>query len=450
MNFFIRLFLLLVFTSATAQQIDATKINWKKRTDNAKIALFADGDERNLYVLAYKPGNLKVLRYNSALFLRDSVSYNVNESLQKNIQMTFKTDSVFIHFIDEAESRLITLKTNQNFDSYAMHSQAIFETGEVCTAQFQDGNQRHFLTVNKNTKACFAYSLQGTSVIKKAIDTTPFDNFNGNELFADFLRKQDFAEINDNYTPVLETLNADKCFFKNGKAIFLRARKGSTTMQEIDFRSYTTKSSVFNSNVHNPDNYTSSLGKKELFEISTSKDSLVVVVTDLQSKKILKRWQVGAKTDARSSDFQFYEQRNGGVPRSELQTKRFLKRISQPKMGLSVYESENGKLITIGSLDGGVSAGGFLLYAVAAVADYDPDDDLYENSILFYAELATDAFLQPKKYLRCVPAIDEILQFNDEKKIEVNAITKFKNAYIQAAFVPEDQTLNVSKFLDRD
>lgn len=450
MKFFLRLFLLLGVTSASAQQIDAIKVNWKKRTDNAKMALFSDGDERNMYVLAYKPGNLKVLRYNGALFLRDSVTYNVNESLQKNIQMTFKPDSVFIHFIDESQNRLITLRTNPSFDSYVMDSQVIFATDEVCTAQFQDGNQRHFLTVNKNTKSCFAYSLQGNVLVKKPVDTKLFDNFNGTELFADFLRKQEFAEINDNYTPVLETLSADKCFFKNGKAIFLRARKGNTTLQEIDFRSNSSKSTVFNSNVHNPENYASFLGKKELFEISTNKDSLVVIVTDLQSKKIVKRWQVGAKTEAKTSDFQFYEQRNGGVPRPELQTKRFLKRFSQPKMGLSVYESENGKLITVGALDSAVSAGGFLLYAVAAVADYDPDDDLYENSILYYTELATDAFLQPKKYRRCVPAIDEILQFNEDKKVEVNAITKFKNAYIQAAYVPEDQTLNVSKFLDRD
>lgn len=450
MNLFLRFLLIATLFSAQAQQIDALKLNWKKRTENAKISMFADGQQRNLYVLAYKPGSLKILRYNAALFLRDSVSYNVNENLQKDIRMSFANDSVFVHFLDETEKRVTTLSTTTSFERYSLDSKKLFEDDEIATARFQNGNRINFLVINKKTKECLAYTLQGKMLSKKALNTSQFDTYDNETSFAEFLRKQEFTEINEQFLPVVETFTNAKCYYLPGKMTFLRTRKGIATLQEIDFDSFKTKVNSFNSKVHQPQNYTAYLTKKELFEISTNKDSLVLIASDLKTKKQLNRWTVTSNTKAKETAFNFFEQRNGGISRQETEIKRFLKRFAQPRIGLSIYESENGKLITMGALDSGISPGGFLLFAASAIVDYEPDDDLYENSILYYCELATDAYLQPKKYRKCVPAIDEIIQYNIDNKIEISAVTKFQGAYIQAAFVPEDQTLNVSKFQDRD
>ncbi|WP_298148214.1 hypothetical protein [Flavobacterium sp.] len=450
MKFLLRVFLLFTALSTSAQQIDALPINWSKRTQNAKVALFADSEQKNLYVLANNQGRLKVLRYNSALFLRDSVSYRVNETFQKDMVMTFENDSVFIHAINETENRVLTVKTDTNFETYRMGSNKLFDEDEISLVRFQDGDRMHFLVVNKKSKSCFVYTLQGNNLTKKLLNTAVFDNFNGKELFTDFLRKGDFAEINDQFTPFMETIPADKCFFKSGKARFLRTRNGKASIQEIDFNEYSARVESFDSKIQEPANYAAFLGKKELFETSVNKDSLVLIVTDLQTKKQIKRFQIEAKTEAKNSDFMLYEQRNEGNPRPEYQAKRFLRRLSQSQLGISVYESLHGKLITIGGVDSSISAGGIILSAAAAVTEFDTGADFYENSILFISELATDVFLQPKKYKRCIPAIDEILQFNTENKVEISAIAKFRNIYIQAAFIPADQTLNVSKFQDRD
>jgi hypothetical protein len=450
MNLFLRFLLISTFFSAQAQQIDVLKLNWKKRTENAKISMFVDGEQRNLYVLAYKPGSLKILRYNAALFLRDSISYNVNENLQKDIRMSFANDSVFIHFLDETDKRVTTLSTTKSFERYSLDSKKLFEDDEISTARFQNGNCINFLVVNKKSKQCLAYTLQGKKLSKIVLNTSQFDTYDNETTFTDFLRKQEFTEIQEQFIPVIETFTDAKCYYLPGKMTFLRTRKGIATLQEIDFNSFKTKVDSFNSKVHQPQNYTAYLTKKELFEISTNKDSLVLIATDLKTKKQLKRWSVSSTTKAKETAFTFFEQRNGGISRQETEIKRFLKRFAQPRIGLSIYESENGKLITMGALDTGISPGGLLLFAASAIAEYVPDDELYENSILYYSEFATDAYLQPKKYRKCVPAIDEILQFNAENKIEINAVTKFQGEYVQAAFISEDQTLNVSKFRDRD
>lgn len=235
---------------------------------------------------------------------------------------------------------------------------------EKIVETFKDGNKLYLLSIIYKSSKCILYSfnLDG-DLSKKEIDLSsiPFEDYKGYKLhLSDFLANTSadhgIGVIDFNEPNSLEIASSyNKLFYNDGKITYLNnfydeytyvidinVNNGTANYQKINNKAFEGKSSKLGSNSYIFEDY--------YFSINSTQKKLNFNIYNYKTKEVLKEYQI-LKDQAISfkntpiihegGDFDNYRELE--------KTSQFLRKISSPKLGVTVYKNESNYVVSLGT-----------------------------------------------------------------------------------------------------
>ncbi|MCP5063827.1 MAG: hypothetical protein GY936_15370 [Ignavibacteriae bacterium] len=375
--------LLLFFTFFSVFSVSAQK-NWV--LINAELKNETDKLKEVIPIVNEETGNFAVFLKGKKEFKASLFDENQNLLFKPIlIENLPKKSNIFLNYAFSKEEYTLFFKNNSGNKFSSIHVN--FETGEhkinddlqlkikkeKIVETFQDGSKLYILSIKNESSKCILYSVNLDNVIsKKEIDLTPipFEEYKGYKLnLSDFLTNtyggNEIGKINFNEPNSLEKASSyNKLFYNNGKITLLNnfydnytyiidiyVNDGAYNYQKINNKGIEEKPIKLGSNSFVFENY--------FFSVNSTPKKLNFNIYNYKTKEVLKEYQIlkdepiifkNTPIIHEGGDFDSYRELE--------KTSQFLKKISNPNLGVSIYRNKNNYVVTLGASKE-VASGGF-------------------------------------------------------------------------------------------
>ena len=195
----------------------------------------------------------------------------------------------------------------------------------------------------------------------------------------------------------------------------------------------------------------------KLYQLKVNENELLLTVKNYNSGELINSFTTSKEEVIAHKNSPLFSQTGKQRQKEFKNTKKFLERLDDSNIGISVYEAQYNSFITIGGIRNVTSTGGVLLgiaSGVGAVAsggstvfmdDFMYDDVLQVNYFETHLDLKSQYFKKEQEIL----ATDYVAQFLDQNKdISLASSFKFKNHHILGYYDSDAKKYVLRKFQD--
>lgn len=448
-------------TVLTSIDLDLKKASNHHRTLNA-----VNVDNNEVFVFTSDKEKLTAIKYNNALFFKDSLSVNrPDNNFEQMSGYSFNEDGTpEVYWTETVFKKIKAI----SFDlKNRKTSENVFELPfekELILSRFSENNSYYIMTVSKTEDELKLYVFQDGKMKEKFIDFSEFKILDIKstplKLWSVFeenpLEKMEVDELNS----LVYATSKAKFYVLNDKIILTFDHNVSETqIFEINLQTYkieekkiaqeALKTGTGKSNSYFSDN--------KLYQLKVNENELFLVVKNYNSGELITTYSISKDEIINFKNAPLFSQTGKQRQKEFKNTKKFLERLDESNIGISVYEAPYNSFITIGGIRNVASTGGILLGVAAGVgvaisggSDLFIDDFMMDNNLqVSYFETHLDLKSQYLKKQQETLATDYIAQFLDQNnEISLASAFRFKDYFILGYYDTKEKKYVLRKFQD--
>jgi len=461
-------FFTLCFTNLSFGQTLLTSIDLdlKKASSNHRALHAVNANNNEVFVFASDKEKLTAIKYNSFIFFKDSLSINrPDKDFEQMAGYSFNEEGTpEIYWIENSFKKIksisFDLKTRKASENLF---EIPFEKEEILSS-FSENNSFYIMSVSKTEDELKLYVFQNGKMKEKFLDFSGYKivdiKNNPQKLWSVFdenpLEKIETDELNS----LVYATSKAKFYVLDDKIILTFDHNVSETqIFEINLENYKLEEKkiaqeILKSGAGKSNSY---LSNGKLYQLKVNKNELLLAVKNYNSGELINTFITSKDENIAHKNSPLFSQTGTQRPREFKNTKKFLERLEEANIGISVYEAPYNSFITIGGIRDVASTGGILLGIASGVGSIASggsaifmDDYMYEGSLQAnYFETHLDPKSNYLKKEQELLAVDYIGQFLDQNKnISLASSFKFKNHHILGYYDSETKKYVLRKFQD--
>lgn len=459
-----RIFLFLFFISSSVllsqTVLTSYAIDLKNQIGQSEIMIGENTITHDVFLFAASADSLSILKYNSALFLRDKFVTNRQYTQNRSLMgYSFSEDgNPTLYWFSKEDKSIILIKYYlENKNSRALKFQIPLEENSLIT-NYQRDNNFYLLMKDRTKEALIAFIFKNGMAEQKFLDFSAFkfiDQKNQPKTFHQILFENPIELMGSGeYNPLYKVTAKSKIYtLPNRLILTLDQNFRKTQLFDIDLENLEIKEKTFLKPVgdKNPKTSNSYYHENKLYQINLNADELLLDIKDYGSGESIKSFAVSKKDTIRFSNSPLLMQIEDREPRKLKNTAKFLKALSSLDAGVSVYKNEKNLFITLGG-----SGRDFNAVSINGFNFSDPFGDFPSNNYynvetnysVFFESIWTKK-LEPTQETHEPFATDKIFYFLDSHREAVlpNSV-KLSNYTILTYYDMVAKQLVLRKFTD--
>lgn len=431
----------------------------KRPADRQQVLLAPDAD-RGLYVVASDKERVRVLKYNGAVFFRDSLSLDRPDKEYVSMAgYSIEDNAVTVFWATDSFEKLLGCRydfTSRN----VLKSQKIFDFNkETFLSAFTENGVFYVVTADDRSSLLYFYRLGPGPSERNVVDLTSFPltdtrvkNIKWTELFqASGLQKMESQLPN----PAAMATGPVKLYkTRDGFTMTVDINRRQTALFEIGNDFSVSRRDVSIPELAKAERQNSFLHENRLYQIVVSEEAMIFTCTDLETMSVIATYNATADKDISFRNSPLLAQTNDDDPNSITGSKRFLRRLSGSTVGLSVYRTPEDLLVTIGGMRAMATTGDVLLGIAAGTGivlgggDIGLGDMAGSSQFVFFDALFDDGF-RHKDVPPMLLAADKLGQFTNEEELNAPSSTAvFRNDVLFAYHDSSKKEIIIRRFRD--
>ncbi|WDF63365.1 hypothetical protein [Flavobacterium sp. KACC 22763] len=353
------LFLFLISSTVLLSQTVLTSysIDLKNKLGQSEIMVGENTATHDVFVFAASADSLSILKYNSALFLRDKFvtnrQYTENRSL---MGYSFSEDgNPTLYWFSKEEKTIILIKYYlENKTSRALKFQIPFDENYLIT-QYQKDNNFYLLMQSKTKQALTAFVFKNGMAEERFLDFSSFkfiDRKTQPRTFNQILNENPIEKMDSGeYNPLYKVSAKSKIYtLPNRLILTLDQSFRKTQLFDINLESQEIIEKTFMKPVgdKNPKSSNSYYHENKLYQINVNADELLFDIKNYESGESIKSFAVTKKDTIRFANSPLLMQIEDREPKQLKNTAKFLNVLSSLDAGISVYKNQKNLFITLG------------------------------------------------------------------------------------------------------
>lgn len=444
--------------------IVSTNLEFKRSTIYHQLISKVDTSTDELYVLASDKDNTTLLKYNAALFFADSLQTKTDKNYPVVIGKSFNHKKNIVFYWSTEDYKKVMAVT---YDFEQRKTATIFFdipfTDENILTSFEQNNQLYLLSYQKNEKQLKLYILRGNRYDEKILDFSAFKlNFTSQNAvpIPQFIGTNPIEIVdNDFFNPLFLVINKIKVYPLTDKLLItLDPFPTQTQAFEMDWNTFAITEKVFPQPtlVSGAGKSNSFYYQEKLYQFKANEAQLVFAKHDYQGNEPLLEYSVLQNEKISFKNSPLYIQSGDYQPKELKNTEKFLKRLSNKSLGISVYEMQGDLLITVGGTNNTFSYDGIALGALVSIGGIMlggdgtvPDISGSEITQNVYFECRFDNEFKSKELAFSPLAVDFISGFLQENNlILLHNTAKYKDYFILTYYDSKAKQVVLRKFED--
>lgn len=456
-------FVLLTSLASHSQTLlNSHSLELKKSSSYYQI-LNAVNNQDQVFVFASDKENLKVLKYNKALFFTDSISvlrpekdyeFMAGYSFEKN-------GNPYLYWAsgDYSKIQSVYFDFEKNTASNTFHQ--ISFKGETILNTFSENNSFYILSLPEKEPKLKLYVFNNGKLEEKVLDFTSYKFMDGqgkSKIFNELLDDSPIEKIDTkSANPLFQCVGKTKLYCIGNRMILTFDSLSRTQLFEINLDTFSIDEKIIPSQA-----LSKSVGKSnsyfhqdKLYQIKTNEEELIIAAIDLKSGELLKSYTANPKDSISFKNSPLYSQSGNQKGQAIKNTKKFLQKLKNTEVGISVYKTPNSTMVTVGGVRDVASTGGILLAITAGATmittgNNFPIDVLFSGSNLqsIYFESLFDDTFQHQNIEQQGLAIDYISRFIDENETSLESVFPYKDYFILGYYNSKIKEYVMRKFED--
>lgn len=456
------LLLLVVFGNSFAQTVlNQFPMELKKSSDYFQI-LNGENEQKEYFSFITDKQKCTLLKYNSALFFKDSLSVSRPSSDYDFMAgMTFSkagNPQMYWASKDYQHIKLIDFDLENHTTTYLDYEND-FKREKIIDA-FTAENVFLVLSITPDNKLKFThFSNNGKN--ENSIDLGTKNTENGNSIdnhlisaIFDFgLTKID----TDLFTPLYIATAKVKRYLKENTYVLSFDVKDETSLISINLTDFSFKKEQFPfEKFEKKSGSNSFLHQNILYQLTANSEALSLSGIDLKTKKTIETYRVNSSTEIDFKNTPLLQQSENGKTRELKNAAKFLSKIDFENVGISIYNTPNYNLFTIGGVrevasGGNIALGfGLTLGGIMGGVLIDPSAVMESGNIqtIYFESYFDKNFKHLNKPFRPL-YIDALGEFLSENRPSIQNIYPFKNYVILNYYDSKSKEFVMRKFKDK-
>ncbi|WP_428230867.1 hypothetical protein [Flavobacterium sp.] len=427
--------------------LNSYPLDLKKTDENNQILNTQDEKTHELYVFAADSKNINILKYNNSFFLTNQFTDSIKNAANRTLLGSSISDDgnptlywssgkeqnikIIKYFLGTKTSRALNFNFNENI--------------EYAIATFQKNNNFYILGKEKNEQHLLLYEFKNGKCEIKMFDFSKFlfQNERGLKFtFSSLIRYFPLQKMeSDEFNSLDKATGISKLYVLDDRLI-LAFDYNLTKTQVFDLNIETSEITEknFNQPVSKSPSKTSNsfYNENKLFQIKANKDEFLFDIKEVTSQKTIKSISVSKNDTIRFKNSPFLLQINNNKPQELKTTSKFLKQLSDLRVGLSVLKNNKNSYITFG---------GFIAYAYS---DFNFDQNYADQIKMVSFDAILNADLEFVTNEKTEPlAIDNIYYYlSNAKNVSFQNILKLKDYTVLGYYDTALKQYTFRKFID--
>ncbi|WP_291084789.1 hypothetical protein [Flavobacterium sp. BFFFF1] len=445
--------------------LSATAVELKKGKD--QYVSFNAVNERNneVFALLSDKESVHFLRYNSALFLRDTLTVaRPEKSYTFILGYAFEDDNPIVFWSDDPIKKILEVSFDVKNKKSTSRQHELFSGDEHFVCSFTERNIFYAITASKNAQNLTVHYYGSGRFISKTIDLSAFEFLNANNAkvpFNDLITQNPIEKIEPkNVNGLVSGIQKIKLYVENNQVFItndlnhvatqmLRIDLGSFAVTEQNFPHQTSEDS---SRLHN-----SFLKNQRLYQLAVSDQKLSLASRSIDNTSDIKIFSSAEKDTISFRNSPFFSATGTQRPTVIKSLKKFFRKLSSSRTGITVYEYNSGHLlITVGGLretntTGSVIAGIALSVGTIATGTDADVTDLFDSDTAetVYFETVVDDQFNHMIAADELLADDFISQFlNESEDVIVSNVFYYRGFYVLSYYDKRAKQYVLRKFED--
>ena len=447
-------FLILYKSSLLGQTVlNSYPLNLKKYDESNQILNVENSITHDVFVFATNTENITILKYNTALFLKDEFSIPRTDLQDKSIVgYSFSEDgNPTLYWGTEDLKTIYVIKYYLEGKTYKVLRFNFPVSSQSIITTFQQNNLFYILSQDASQPALGVYAFKNGIVEEKIYDFSPFTFQNRKTQFLTFnqvLRENPIEKIeSDEYNTLSKASKKTKAYMLDNHIILtLDYNPNKTQVFDLNLENHDLTEKIFPQSATQDQRKLSNsfFYKDKIYQINTTQDELLFDVKDFNSGETIKSFKVSKNDTIRFKSSPLLMQRDNEKPKEVKKTSKFLQRLSYLDVGLSVFKNNQNILVTLG----GNPRMEQMYYAINdQMYSFNYTQTFHSESVFFETTLNDqyDFTLIQQQPL----AMDNINYFLDQnKKATLPNVLKFKDFYILGYYDSTAKQYIMRKFTD--
>jgi len=454
------LFVLTTFSASFGQTLLNSHAMKLRGSRNNHQILNAVNLQKEVFAFVTDKEKVTALKYNRALFFSDSISMNRPEKdFEFMAGYSFENNgNPRIYWASSDFKKIQSVMFDFESNTTKVDNFQFAFTDESILNTFSENNLFFILTLPKKEDQLKIYAFRKGEIYERTIDfsANKFIDEKGKTItFQELIRKNGLELIDTKLlNPLFQSVGKSKMYIEGAKMILTFDSGIQTQILQVDLNSFSVteqvipqlilvKSGKFNSYFH----------QNKLYQVKTNAEELALAATDLKSGELVKKYYAETKDTISFRNSPLFSQTGNQKARVMKNTKKFLQRLANTDVGLSVYKTPNATMVTVGGVRSVSSTGGIMIGISAGVAMAATGGDfssLFNEESLqstYFESLFDDKFEHQNKPQGSL-ATDFIAQFMAENDLNLQTVFPYKDYFILSYYDSKKKEFVMRKFED--
>lgn len=449
------LFLLLPMGMWGQTVLHSFPLTLKKPADRQAL-LLATNDAKGLYLLASDKERATVFSYNSAVFLRDSLSAERPDKKYAALAgYSCENNAFTVYWATDDLDKV--LATRYDFQTRSVNTRLhTFDYGQqTLMASFTENGAFYVVTASDQKPELTFYRFHSGAPETHTVDFSRFilGDTGGrpvkwNELFlGSGIQKMETSIPN----PAAAATAPVKLYkTAEGFVLTVDVNRRQTNLYEIGADFTLSEKTIPMAELPDAERQNSFYHENRLYQLVVAEEGLILTCTDLATMTVIGTHTADSKHDISFRNSPLMAQTNDSDAHTIRDSKRFLRRLSGSRVGVSVYRTPEDLLLTIGGMRDVATTGDVLLGIAAgtsiALGGGFGDLGIHSNQFVFFDALFDDAF-RHKDMPPQLLAMDKLIESMEDQNTP-SSLTVFGKDVIQAVYDAADKEIVLRRFRD--
>ncbi len=460
-------FFTLLFSVASAVAFSQTvlvsqNLNLQKNTSHHQIFTIQNTDNE-LFNFVSDKDSLFIFQYNSAIFPKQKTAIARPDKSFTHIvgnQFDFAQNPI-IYWASEDYMKILQQTFNLENKVTAQKEIRLQFKDETLLTSFNFKNKFYLVSNPKNSQRLKFYEFSENGLTEKILDFEPFETatpFGKTVKFNTLFQDYSIDTIDEKMQqPLLSVLSPIKIYNQRNELILTIEQPQQTQVFLLNLNDNSVVEKKFAKDTFEKTSLSNSfLLQNTLYQVKTNGEKLLFQAYDFASGTKLNQFEATESQEISFKNSDLISQTGQKRPVSITKTKKFLRRLSSCDVGISVYQTPNHRLITIGGArdvasPGGVFAGVAVTVAGIAVGSTDYFmGDFFDNNFLQtnYFESLFDENFNHLKVEQKRLASDGYSAFLGQNRIDSHTYIPYEDYFVMTYFDSKTQQLIMRKFED--
>jgi hypothetical protein len=456
--------LFVLTTSATSfgqTILNSHSINLRGSKNNYQI-LNAINPQKQVFVFASDKEKVKVLKYNKFLFFADSLTINrPDKEYEFMAGYSFENNGnpcIYWASDDFKKIRSVAFDFENKINKLDNFQFSFAEESILNT--FNENSSFYILTIQDKEDKLKIYSLRNGESDEKIIDFSSYkfiDEKGKAITFNDLIRQNGLEMIDTKaLNPLFQTIGKSKMFVEENKIVLTFDSNSQTQFFQIDLTDFSVSQKMIPQQILAKSGKANSyFHQNKLYQLKINDEELAISAINLRSGETIKKYYADSKDTISFRNSPLFSQTGSQAGREMKNTKKFLQRLYNSEIGLSVYKTKEDIMVTVGGVRNVASTGNILIgltagAAMVATGSGGDMSSLFDSGSLqstYFESLFDDKFEHQNVDQQGL-AFDFISQFLNDGDATLQSIFPFEDYYILSYYDSKRKEIVMRKFED--